>query len=52
MLAAEGVEDLLRVAAGGHDPVAGFQGPAGDIGAQAASGTGEENDLAHGKVLP
>jgi hypothetical protein len=44
---AQGLLDLVGAAAGGDDLVAGGEGLAGDVGAQAASGTGDENDLAH-----
>jgi len=44
--------DLLGAAAGGDDLVAGRQRLAGDISAQAASSTGDENDLAHEGFLP
>ncbi len=45
---AQGLLDLVGAAAGGDDLVAGGEGLAGDIRAQTSSGTGDENDLAHG----
>ena len=53
LVRAECLGDPIGPAAGGHDRVAGVQGGAGDVGAHAAAGTGDEPDLlvSHGSAV-